>query len=213
MEELKAGQEALDRFVDTASKAFGRYAELITRDMYEDAVELILAAEKRGNRVHITGIGKPSHVAEYVASLLSSTGTPTYYLHGTEAVHGSCGQLLPGDVVICISNSGETVELKATVSAIKRNGCTVIAVTGNASSWLAQEGDAHLFAGVPEEGGPLDRAPRISVLAEILILQGLSVILQSVRGVSPEEYVMWHPGGALGQLRSHETKATGRQVC
>ncbi|WP_020611704.1 SIS domain-containing protein [Sediminispirochaeta bajacaliforniensis] len=213
MEELKAGQEALDRFVDTACKEFGRYAELITRDMYEDAIELILAAEKRGNRVHITGIGKPSHVAEYVASLLSSTGTPTYYLHGTEAVHGSCGQLVPGDVVICISNSGETTELKATVSAIKRNGCKVIAVTGNTTSWLAREGDAHLFAGVSGEGGPLDRAPRISVLAEILILQGLSVILQSVRGVSPEEYVMWHPGGVLGQLRNHETGNAGRQVC
>lgn len=81
-----------------------------------------MAAQKRGNRVHITGIGKPGHVSEYGASLLSSTGTPTYFLHGTEAVHGSCGQLVPGDVVIAISNSGETAELKATVTAIRNNG-------------------------------------------------------------------------------------------
>lgn len=171
---------------------------------YDAAVSVILDAEKNGNRVHITGIGKPSHVANYMASLLSSTGTPTYFLHGTEAVHGSCGQLVPGDVVICISNSGETAELKATVTAIKNNGCKVIGVTGNPESWLAKQSDAHLFAGVKQEGGPLNRAPRASILAESFVLQGLSVVLQATRGLSPSEYVRWHPGGTLGKLRDNE---------
>ena len=197
-------KKVLDSFVVTAKDEFDEFTKVINSDMYEKAVEVILEAEKNGNRVHITGIGKPSHVANYMASLLSSTGTPTYFLHGTEAVHGSCGQLVPGDVVICISNSGETGELKSTVMAIKNNGCKVIGVTGNTESWLGKESDACLFAGVNQEGGPLNRAPRASILAEIFVLQGLSVVLQTTRGLTPQEYVKWHPGGTLGHLRENE---------
>lgn len=197
-------REAVSTFAKTAKEEFDRFADTVTADSLKQAAEVILKAERGGNRVHITGIGKPSHVANYMASLLSSTGTPTYFLHGTEAVHGSCGQLVPGDVVICISNSGETAELKATVQAIKNNGCRVIAVTGNPDSWLGKQGDACLFAGVQEEGGPLNRAPRASILAEIFVLQGLSVVLQTIRGLTPQEYVKWHPGGALGHLREDE---------
>ncbi|MGI6234481.1 MAG: SIS domain-containing protein [Christensenellales bacterium] len=170
----------------------------------QEAAQLIEDAQNRGNRIHITGIGKPGHLAGYIASLMSSTGTPTYFLHGTEAVHGSCGQLVAGDVVICISNSGETAEMKATALAVRNNGCQLIAVTGNTDSWLANYCEIHLFAGVREEGGPLNRAPRNSILAECLVLQALSVILQSHRELSPKEYVLRHPGGSLGQLREDE---------
>ena len=194
----------LKEFFKTVQTEFNRFAETIEDDTYDAAVNIILEAEQNHNRVHITGIGKPSHVAAYMASLLSSTGTPTYFHHGTEAVHGSCGQLVKGDVVICISNSGETAELKSTVSAIKNNGCKVIAVTGNPNSWLAKMSDAHLFAGVKAEGGPLNRAPRASILVEELVLQGLSVALQSIRGLTPQEYITWHPGGTLGALRDNE---------
>lgn len=197
-------KKALEAFVQISKEEFNEFLTTIKPEAYEKACEVILQAEKNGGRVHITGIGKPSHVANYMASLLSSTGTPTYFLHGTEAVHGSCGQLVPGDVVICISNSGETAELKATVTAIKNNGCRVIAVTGNPESWLGKEGDACLFAGVKQEGGPLNRAPRASILAEIAVLQGLSVVLQATRGLTPAEYVRWHPGGTLGKLRENE---------
>lgn len=200
----KKNLEALLAFLDSSKEEFNEFAGNISCDDYEKAANLILDAEKKGNRVHITGIGKPSHVANYIASLFSSTGTPTYFLHGTEAVHGSCGQLVPGDVVICISNSGETEELKSTVAAVKNNGCKVISVSGDPDSWLAEEGDAFLYAGVKQEGGPLNRAPRASILAEILALQGLSVVLQSVRGLTPREYVKWHPGGTLGHLRDNE---------
>jgi arabinose-5-phosphate isomerase len=196
--------KAVKTFVDISKKEFDDFTNTIQDNTFEKAADIILNAKDKGNRVHITGIGKPSHVAEYVASLLSSTGTPTYYLHGTEAVHGSCGQLVPGDAVICISNSGETSELKATVTAVKDNGCKVIAVTGNPQSWLAKNSDACLFAGVKQEGGPLNRAPRSSILAEIFVLQGLSVALQVSRGLTPKEYVKWHPGGTLGHLRENE---------
>lgn len=202
--QTKKGGKAFDEFVVATKEELDSSMKNVAAEDYSRAVDLILGAEKGGNRIHITGIGKPSYVAAYVASLLSSTGTPTYFLHGTEAVHGSCGQLVPGDVVICISNSGETAEMKSTVTAVKKNGCKVISVTGNPQSWLAKEGDAYLFAGVNREGGPLNRAPRASILAEIFVLQGLSVLLQEKRGLTPKEYIRWHPGGALGHLRENE---------
>lgn len=173
-------------------------------EKYASSVNLIRTAQESGGRIHVTGIGKCSHVATYIASLLSSTGNPAYYLHGTEAVHGSCGQLKAGDVVIAISNSGETAELKATVIAVKNNGCKVIGVSGNSESWLARNADAFLFAGVKNEGGPLNRAPRASVLAELLVLQTLSVVLQSEQDWDALSYVRCHPGGALGKLRENE---------
>ncbi|MEG2037452.1 MAG: SIS domain-containing protein, partial [Ruthenibacterium sp.] len=116
----------------------------IEKDNIMAIAQLIFNAQKNGNRLHFSGIGKPAHIAQYAASLFSSTGTPAYFLHGTEAVHGSCGQLVPGDVVIFISNSGETVEMRATVTAVKNNGCRVIGVSGNKTSWLAQQSECHI---------------------------------------------------------------------
>lgn len=200
----KESKQAVDRFLASARKEFGAFSAGLNGSSYDHAAEIILNTQKSGGRIHITGIGKPSHVSSYIASLLSSTGNPCYFLDGTEAVHGSCGQLVAGDVVICISNSGETSELKATAKAIRDNGCKLIAVTGNPSSWLGTFCDACLPAGVAEEGGPLNRAPRNSILSEILTLQALSVVLQSERGWTPDEYVRCHPGGKLGQLRDNE---------
>ena len=196
--------DALTVFLNTAREEFDRSLSAISRDDMNKAAELIWAAEANKNRVHITGIGKPGHVAGYIASLMSSTGTPTYFLHGTEAVHGSCGQLAAEDVVICISNSGETAEMKSTAIAIRNNGCKIIAVTGKPQSWLATFAEAHLTAAADNEGGPLNRAPRASILSEVLVLQALSVVLQEKRALSPQEYVLRHPGGALGQLREEE---------
>ncbi len=195
---------ALQTYIDVQRAEVEHVLQGLDEGFFADAAQLIWDAQDKGCRIHITGIGKPAHVASYMASLMSSTGTPTYFLHGTEAVHGSCGQLMPGDVVICISNSGETAELKATAIAVRNNGCKVIGVTGNADSWLARFADAHLLAHVDNEGGPLNRAPRASILAETIVLQGLSVILQERRAITPQEYVMRHPGGSLGHLREGE---------
>ncbi|MDO4837158.1 MAG: SIS domain-containing protein [Clostridia bacterium] len=200
----EACKNAFDAFKKISIEEFVNFMSALNYEQFEPAAQMISEAQAKGNRVHITGIGKPSHVANYIASLLSSTGTPTVFLHGTEATHGSCGQLVPGDVVICISNSGETAELKATATAILNNGCRIIAVTGNPDSWLAAHAEAHLYAGVSQEGGPLNRAPRTSILAETAVLQGLSVILQVNRGLDPKQYIKWHPGGALGHLRESE---------
>ena len=140
----------------------------LDRASLDRAAALILQAKAKGGRLHISGIGKPAHIAQYLASLMSSTGTPAYFLHGTEAVHGSCGQLVPGDVVIFISNSGETAEMKATVLAVKNNGCSVIGVSGGRTSWLARQSDVLPYAGAEREGGPSNRAPRNSILAETI---------------------------------------------
>ena len=197
-------RQAVDAFFSAVDTEFNAFLKSRNAADYEQAAALILAAQAKGGRIHVTGIGKCSHVATYTASLLSSTGNPAYYLHGTEAVHGSCGQLAAGDVVIAISNSGETGELKATVLAVKNNGCKVVGVSGNPESWLARESDAFLFAGVRAEGGPLNRAPRNSVLAELLTLQALSVALQVEKDWDPVKYVRCHPSGKLGQLRENE---------
>jgi arabinose-5-phosphate isomerase len=197
-------KQSYDYFLQSVRTSMDAYLQCIDYDQIQKAAEIILQARANGGRVHVSGIGKPGHVAGYVASLFSSVGTPTYFLHGTEAVHGSCGQLVPGDVVIFISNSGETAEMRPTVLAVKDNGCTVIGVSGNPQSWLAGQSDVHLFAGVDREGGPLNRAPRMSVLAEMIVLQALSIVLQAHEDITPQQYVKWHPGGALGQLRSNE---------
>lgn len=195
---------ALKSFIDISRVEFDKYVDNIDMESVIKAAEIIIDAKKNGNRLHITGIGKPAHIAGYAASLISSTGTPAYFLHGTEAVHGSCGQLSEGDIVICISNSGETAELKATAMAIKNNGCRIISVTGNPESWLGKYGEVCLTAGVEQEGGVLNRAPRASILAETYILQCLSVVLQEASNITPVEYVKRHPGGSLGQLRDNE---------
>lgn len=193
-----------DTFVNSVHENTDETLARLDYDALTDAAELILDAREKGGRLHISGIGKPAHIAGYLASLISSTGTPTYFLHGTEAVHGSCGQLVPGDVVIFISNSGETAEMKATVLAVKNNGCRVIGVSGGEQSWLARQSDVFLYAGAKQEGGPLNRAPRNSILAETIVLQALSVLLQSQAAVTPQQYVKWHPGGSLGKLREGE---------
>ena len=196
--------KALSAFLDSSKSSFSAYIDSVDPTALSEAEELILASQAGGGRIHVTGIGKPGHVATYAASLLSSTGNPACFLHGTEAVHGSCGQLVAGDVVIAISNSGETSEFKATVNAIHANGCKVIAVTGNPESWLARHAECTLLAGVSEEGGPLNRAPRNSVNAEMLVLEALSVVLQVEKDWNPEKYVRCHPGGKLGEIRENE---------
>ena len=200
------GQKALDVFDSAVLEQVDHTLKSADRKEIGRAAELIQESVRNHGRLHVTGIGKPGHLAGYIASLMASTGTPTYFLHGTEAVHGSSGQLVPGDVGIATSNSGNTEELMATVLCAKQNGCKIIGITGNPDSQLAKASDVTLIADVTEagEGGPLNRAPRNSILAETLVLQMLSVVLQADAHVTPEEYVMHHPHGALGKLREDE---------
>lgn len=191
-------KQEVDQFLGIMKEQVEAFVEGIDHDSIVAAKDLIQQAEAAGGRLHVTGIGKPGHVSGYAASLFSSTGTPTYELHGTECVHGSAGQTKPGDVVIAISNSGETGELKATVNCLKGVGVKIIALTGNPESWLAKAGDVTLIAGVKQEGDPMNKPPRASIIVEVLMLQCLSILLQEDYGLEPNQYVKWHPGGALG---------------
>ena len=195
---MATDKEQVQEFLSIAKESVDEYVAGIDFAALSAAKQLILAAEAKGNRLHVTGIGKPGHVSGYAASLFSSTGTPTYELHGTERVYGSAGQTRPGDVVIAISNSGETNELKATVTCLKGVGVHIIALTGNPNSWLANEAEVALIAGVKQEGDSMNKPPRASILAEIIELQCLSILLQNEFGLDPKQYVKWHPGGALG---------------
>lgn len=194
----------LQGFLSNIRNEFDKNTESIDIESVKKAAGIILESEKKGGRVHVTGIGKPGHVAGYIASLLSSTGTSTYELHGTEAVHGSSGQVKQGDVVIAISNSGETTELKATVETLLANGAHIISCTGNPKSWLAKHSEACLLAHADMEGDNLNKPPRASILSEILVLQCLSVVLQNEKKLNLSEYVKWHPGGSLGKSITEE---------
>jgi len=193
-----AGGEAMAVF-DVALGELSALRARLDPAAFDEAVALIRAAETGGGRVHVTGIGKPEHVAHYAASLLASTGTPATFLHGTEAVHGSAGQVVRGDVVIAISNSGETEDLHRAVEAVRGLGAKLIAVTGDLRSGLAQTADVALDAGVAQEGGGLGFAPRASVAAEILVMAALSAVLESERGFTRAEYAARHPAGKLGE--------------
>jgi len=188
----------VDRFFGESLEELATLRNELDLDALGRAVELIRAAQARGGRVQVTGVGKPEHVARYAASLFCSVGTPATFLHATETLHGSLGQVHPHDVVIAISNSGNTDELCAAATAIKAQGADLIAVTGNPDSPLAELADLVLGVQVRREGGGLGLAPRISVLAEVFVLAGLSVALEVAHGLTVEEYSRFHPAGDLG---------------
>lgn len=195
----------LEKYLETIESETKNIVDNIDKDKMITAADLIKEAERNGNRVHVTGIGKPSYVAGYIASLLSSTGTPSYFLDGTEAVHGSSGQVRPGDVVIALSNSGETNELLATIKTLRNNKAKIISCTSKDSSSLSKAADVSLVAYVRAEGDDLNKPPRASILAEIIVLQALSIILQERNDLDSHSYLKWHPGGALGEsIRSEK---------
>jgi arabinose-5-phosphate isomerase len=165
-------------------------------EQFQRAVEMILAS--RG-RVTVSGMGKSGHIARKIASTMSSTGTPAYFVHPAEASHGDLGMVTRDDVFIALSNSGESGELLAIVPLIKRQGARLIALTGNADSSLAREADAHLYAGAEKEACPLNLAPTASTTAALALGDALAVALMQAKGFSRDEFARSHPGGALGR--------------
>src|SRR5687768_13939458 len=160
------------------------------------AVSLI--AERRG-RVVVSGIGKSGHIARKIASTLSSTGTPAYFLHPAEANHGDLGMIESGDVFIALSHSGESEELLSIVPQVKRRGAKLIALCGRSDSTLAKEADVLLDAGVAQEACPHNLAPTASTTAALALGDALAVALLDARGFSADDFARSHPGGTLGR--------------
>ena len=181
---LKVEAEAIQRLVDRINEDFVR------------GVELILACE---GKVVVTGVGKSGIIGQKLASTLASTGTPAFFLHPTEGLHGDLGMLERKDIVLAISNSGETNELSQILPLIKRYGNKLIVLTGGANSTLAQAGDVVLDVSVPEEACPLGLAPTASTTAALAMGDALAVALLEKRGFNKEDFAILHPGGKLGK--------------
>ncbi|WP_374659110.1 SIS domain-containing protein [Inhella sp.] len=162
----------------------------------QGAVEAVLAC--RG-RVVVMGMGKSGHVGRKIAATLASTGTPAFFVHPAEASHGDLGMLTPPDLVLALSNSGESDELAVILPVIKRLGVKLIAITGNEGSTLGRHADWVLSSRVEQEACPLNLAPTASTTAQMALGDALAVALLDARGFRPEDFARSHPGGALGR--------------
>ena len=163
---------------------------------FAEAVRLILACS---GRVVVSGMGKSGHIGSKIAATLASTGTPAFFMHPGEASHGDLGMITHNDVVLALSNSGESNEIVSIVPLIKRRGAKLIAMTGNPASTMAREADVHLDAGVDKEACPLNLAPTASTTAALALGDALAVALLDARGFSADDFARTHPGGSLGR--------------
>jgi arabinose-5-phosphate isomerase len=163
---------------------------------FEQAIRILLQC--RG-RVVVSGIGKSGHIARKIAATLASTGTPAFFVHPAEASHGDLGMLMSGDVVLAISNSGESDELAAVLPAMRRIGVTLVAMTGKPDSTLARHADWVLSSAVAQEACPMNLAPTASTTAQMALGDALAVALLDARGFREEDFARSHPGGSLGR--------------
>lgn len=176
------------------------------------ACELMLKCD---GRVIVTGMGKSGHIGGKIAATLASTGTPAFFVHPGEASHGDLGMITRRDVVIALSNSGETAEVLAILPVIKRLGTPLVALTGRPQSTLAKAAEAHLDVSVEREACPLNLAPTASTTAALVMGDALAVALLDARGFQPEDFALSHPGGTLGRrllLRVQDVMHTGDRI-
>lgn len=177
------------------SKAIFNLSSLITDD-FAEATQLIYNSK---GRVIITGIGKSAIIANKIVATLNSTGTPAIFMHAADAIHGDLGLILKDDVVICISKSGNTPEIKVLIPLIKSANNKMIAITGNKDSFLGQQANYILNTYVEKEACPNNLAPTTSTTAQLVMGDALAVSLLELRGFSSNDFAKYHPGGALGK--------------
>ncbi len=165
-------------------------------DNFVNAVQIIYHSK---GRLVVTGIGKSAIIAQKIVATLNSTGTPSLFLHASEAIHGDLGMVQPGDVVICISKSGNSPEIKVLVPLLKRFGNKLIAITGNTTSYLGKEADFVLNTYVESEACPINLAPTNSTTAQLVMGDAIAVCLMEMKNFTAEDFAKYHPGGALGK--------------
>ena len=189
------GQDTARRVLEIESRAI---RDLIDRldDGFDRAVDLVLGC--RG-RVVVTGMGKSGIVGQKLSATLASTGTPSHFLNPSEAVHGDLGRIVRGDVVVALSNSGETEEIVRLLELIRRIGATLIGLSGNPRSTLARHADAHILVTVDTEACPLDLVPTASTTAMLAMGDALAVSCYDKRGFTAADFARYHPGGRLGR--------------
>ena len=206
------------RALQLAARTFEIEARALTAlaarldDSFAQAVQAVLNCQ---GRVVVMGMGKSGHVGRKIAATLASTGTPAMFVHPAEASHGDLGMVMKGDVVLAISNSGESDELAAILPSIKRLGVTFVAMTGKAQSTLARHADTVLNSAVDEEACPLNLAPTASTTAQMALGDALAVALLDARGFREEDFARSHPGGSLGRkllMHVHDLMRSGDAV-
>jgi arabinose-5-phosphate isomerase len=203
--------------LDTARKVLEIEAEAIREliprlgEAFDRAVETLLAC---GGRVVVTGMGKSGLIGQKISATLASTGTSSFFLHPAEAIHGDLGRIVKGDVLLAVSNSGDTEEILTLVPWVKRLGSPLVALTGNPRSPLAQAADVHLDVSIRAEACPLGLAPTASTTATLAMGDALSMALLERRGFTVEDFAVLHPGGRLGKklLRVEDLMHTGDEV-
>ncbi|MFI3319757.1 MAG: KpsF/GutQ family sugar-phosphate isomerase [Rikenellaceae bacterium] len=199
---MEKNNERKAMILDVARKTLHTEAEALHQleatldSQFTEAVEVILAS---GGKVIMTGVGKSGLIARKIAATLASTGTPSFFLHPTEAFHGDLGMISKGDVIVALSYSGETDEVLKIIPFIHTNGNKFISITGNAESTLAKHSDIHLFVGVGEEACILRLAPTTSTTTQLAMGDALAVALMKMRDFTSVDFARLHPGGSLGR--------------
>ena len=183
------------RVLQNEANAILKLADYLDED-FEACVECILESS---GRVVITGIGKSAIIATKIVATLNSTGTPALFMHAADAIHGDLGMIQSDDVVICISKSGNTPEIKVLVPLLKNLGSVLVALVSNTKSYLAEQADFVLNATIEEEACPNNLAPTTSTTAHLALGDALAVCLLEAKGFTPEDFAKYHPGGSLGK--------------
>ncbi len=188
-------------------------ADLAVRldESFDRAVEMLVSCK---GRIVVTGMGKSGIVSQKIAATLSSTGTPAFFMHPADAIHGDLGMIVPGDVVLAVSNSGETEELVRLLEIIRRLGAGIVALCGDPASTLARHADVHLHVGVDQEACPMDLVPTASTTAALAMGDALVVSCYERRGFTARDFARYPPGGRLGRklLRVEELMHTGEGI-
>ena len=187
--------EIAKKTIESESKSIAKLADLLTDDFLK-AVEIIYNSK---GRLVVTGIGKSAIIAQKIVASMNSTGTPSLFLHASEAIHGDLGMVQSDDVVICISKSGNSPEIKVLVPILKHFGNSLIAITGNTTSFLAKGADFILDTTVESESCPNNLAPTNSTTAQLVMGDALAVCLMELREFKAQDFAKYHPGGALGK--------------
>lgn len=183
------------RVLDIEQQAISQLSQYVNPD-FSNACEIIFNS---AGRVVVSGMGKSGHIGKKIAATLASTGTPAFYVHPGEASHGDLGMITANDVVLLISNSGETGEILSIVPVIKRLGASTISMTGNPNSTLAKCSNVHICISVPQEACPLGLAPTASTTATLAMGDAIAVALLEAKGFSSDDFALSHPGGSLGK--------------
>lgn len=195
---LKTSKNILEiakKTIESESNSIAKLVDLLTDDFLK-AVEIIFNSK---GRLVVTGIGKSAIIAQKIVATLNSTGTPSLFLHASEAIHGDLGMVQPEDVVICISKSGNSPEIKVLIPILKNFGNNLIAITGNTNSFLAKEANYIIDTTVENESCPNNLAPTNSTTAQLVMGDALAVCLMELREFNAQDFAKYHPGGALGK--------------